>query len=122
MAVGDDMTLIAKGIAKLIQGALPLDSMGGPIMLFVIAEKSAERGLDNFLRMLAMISVNLGILNLFPIPVLDGGHLVLFAIEAIRRRPPSMRFRELSNAFGLALLLLLMVLVFSNDIMRFILG
>jgi regulator of sigma E protease len=120
--VGADMTLIGKGIYKIFEGVVPLDSMGGPIMLFVIAEKSARRGIDHFLRMLAIISVNLGLLNLLPIPVLDGGHLLMFAIEGIRRRPPSMRIREITNMIGMVILLLLMVLVFSNDIMRFIIG
>ena len=116
------MTLIGKGIYKMFEGVVPLDSMGGPIMLFVIAEKSARKGMDHFLRMLAIISVNLGLLNLLPIPVLDGGHLLMFAIEGIRRRPPSMRIREITNMIGMVILLLLMVLVFSNDIMRFIIG
>jgi regulator of sigma E protease len=113
-------TLIGKGIAKLVQREIPIETMGGPIMLFEIAAKSAERGLRDYLSMLAMISVNLGLLNLLPVPVLDGGHLMLFGIEAIRRRPPSLRFREVANLIGLALLLLLMVLVFRNDIVRLV--
>jgi regulator of sigma E protease len=120
--VGDDMTLIGRGIAKIVQGNLPLNTMGGPIMLFVIAEKSAKRGWQYFLRTLAMISVNLGMLNVLPIPVLDGGHLLFFGIEAVSRRPPSIRTREVANVVGLALLLLLMVLVFRNDFLRFVLG
>ena len=120
--VGEDTTLIGTGIAKLVQGTVPMDSMGGPIMLFVFAGKSAEHGIQSFLRMLAIISVNLGLFNLLPVPVLDGGHLMLFLIEGIRRKPPSIRFREITNMVGIAILLLLMVLVFSNDIMRFVLG
>ena len=120
--VVDDTTLIGLGIAKLIQGSVPMDSMGGPIMLFVFAGKSAEHGMTAFFKMLAVISVNLGLFNLLPIPVLDGGHLVLFAFEGIRRKPPSIRFREITNMVGMAILLLLMVLVFSNDIVRFVLG
>ena len=117
-----DTTLIGTGLAKLVQGAVPMDSMGGPIMLFVFAGKSAEHGLQSFFRMLAIISVNLGLFNLLPVPVLDGGHLVLFLVEGIRRKPPSMRFREITNMVGVAILLLLMILVFSNDIIRFVLG
>lgn len=120
--VGDDMTLIAKGIAKIIQGDIPLDNMGGPIMLFVIAEKSAKSGLTDFLTMIAVISVNLGLVNLVPVPVLDGGHLMFLGIEAVRRRPPSVRVREVANVVGLVMLLMLMVLVFKNDIVRFVLG
>jgi regulator of sigma E protease len=120
--VGEDMTLIAKGIAKIAQGDIPLNSMGGPIMLFVIAEKSAKSGLADFLSMMAVISVNLGLINLLPVPVLDGGHLMFLSIEAIRRRPPSVRVREVANVVGLVMLLMLMVLVFKNDIFRFVLG
>ena len=122
LQVIEDSGLIIKGIAKIVQGVIPLDTMGGPIMLFVIAEKSAKRGWDFFFRMFAMISVNLGILNLLPLPVLDGGQLMFLGYEAIRRQPPPMRFRELANLFGIAMLLLLMVLVFHNDIIRYVLG
>ncbi len=120
--VGADMTLIAGGIAKLVSGKLSFDTMGGPIMLFVIAEKTAAMGPEAFLRAMAVISVNLGMLNFLPIPVLDGGHLMFCAVEAIRRRPPSLRFRELANVVGLALLLLLMVLVLKNDLLNYVLG
>ena len=119
--VGDDMTLIARGIAKIAQGRISLNTMGGPIMLFVIAEKSAKRGWQYYLRTLAMISVNIGMLNMLPIPVLDGGHLLFFGMEAVSRRPPSMRMREMANMVGLALLLMLMFLVFKNDLLRFVL-
>ena len=122
VAVGTAATAVAKGIAKLVKREIPLDTMGGPIMLFQIAAKSAEIGMGSFLSMLALISVNLGLLNLLPIPVLDGGHMLMFGVEAVRRRPPSMKFREAANFVGLALLLLLMLLVFNNDIRRFLLG
>lgn len=120
--VGSAMTIISKGISKMAQGDIPLDNMGGPIMLFYIAEKSAKRGLNDFLSMMAIISVNLGLVNLLPIPILDGGTLVFLGIEAIRRRPPSLRVREIANVVGLAILMLLMVVVFKNDIFRFVLG
>lgn len=120
--VGAAMTIIAKGISKMVQGDIPLDNMGGPIMLFYIAERSAKRGLEDFLGMMAIISVNLGLVNLLPIPVLDGGTLMFLGIEAVRRRPPSMRVREIANVVGLAILMLLMVVVFKNDIFRFVLG
>lgn len=119
--VVEDTTLISLGIAKLVGGSVPMDSMGGPIMLFVFAGKSAEYGISAFFKMLAVISVNLGLFNLLPIPVLDGGHLLMFAVEGIRRKPPSIRFREITNMVGMAILLLLMVVVFSNDIIRFVL-
>ena len=118
--VGEDMSLIGRGIGKIVQGDIPMANMGGPIMLFVIAEKSAKRGWDSFMRALAMTSVNLGLLNILPIPVLDGGHLLFFGIEAVTRRPPSVKVREWANTIGLGLLLLLMVVVFRNDVMRFL--
>lgn len=117
-----DTTLIAKGLRMMAGGELSLDNMGGPIMLFVIAEKTAKQGWESFLRTMAVISVNLGLLNLLPIPVLDGGHLMFFAIEAVRRRPPSLRTREVANLVGLAILVMLMVLAFKNDIVRYLLG
>ncbi len=120
--VGEDATLIGAGIAKMVQGKIPLDTLGGPIMLFVIAEKSAKSGIAAFLGVMAVISVNLAMLNLLPVPVLDGGHLLFFGIEAISRRPVSIRVREVANVVGMALLLLLMVFVFKNDILRFVLG
>jgi regulator of sigma E protease len=119
--VGEDMSLIGRGIGKMVQGDIPMANMGGPIMLFVIAEKSAKRGWSSFMRALAMTSVNLGLLNVLPVPVLDGGHLLFFGIEAVTRRPPSVKVREWANTIGLGLLLLLMVVVFRNDVMRFLL-
>ena len=120
--VAADMTLIVKGLARVVRGSMPFDTMGGPIMLFVIAEKTAKRGWQAYLRMMAMISVNLGLINLFPIPVLDGGHLLFCGIEVVRRRPPSVRVRELANLVGMVVLLLLMALVFRNDFIRYVLG
>jgi regulator of sigma E protease len=120
--VGSDATLIAMGIGKMIRGHIPFNTLGGPIMLFVIAEKSAKHGIGAFFRVMAVISVNLGVLNILPIPVLDGGHLLFFVIEAVRRRPPSLRTRELANMVGLVLLALLMVLVLKNDLLRYVLG
>jgi regulator of sigma E protease len=109
------------GITRIVQGEISFRTVGGPIMLFSITAEAAEDGLDRFVHAMAMISVNLGLMNLFPIPVLDGGHIVACIIEAIRRRPLSLRTREIANLAGMVLLLGLMVAVFYNDILRYML-
>jgi len=120
--LGDDINLIARGFERLVVGRLSIENVGGPIMLFVIAEKSARHGMEHFFRMMAVISVNLGLLNLLPIPVLDGGHLAFLGVEAVRRRPASLRVREVANAIGLALIFLLMLLAIRNDVIKYVLG
>ncbi len=93
-------------------------NVGGPIMLYQLASKSAEEGVDYFLHVMAVISVNLGLMNLLPIPILDGFHLLAALWEGVRRRPIPMRAREVANMIGLALLIVLMVRVFYNDLTR----
>ena len=82
-------------------------------------KKTGKKGWESFLWLMALISVNLGLLNLLPIPVLDGGHLVFIAIEAIKRKPVSMRAREIAGLVGFSLLILLMIFAFKNDIERY---
>jgi regulator of sigma E protease len=105
-------------IGALVTGRVSVKEMGGPIMIYDIASSAGERGWVPFFEALAWLSVSLGVLNLLPIPVLDGGHLVVFGIEAIRRKPLGTRGRVILNYIGLAFLLALMVVVFSNDIAR----
>ncbi|MBJ6763212.1 RIP metalloprotease RseP [Myxococcaceae bacterium JPH2] len=93
-------------------------TIGGPIMMYQLAAKSAEQGLDSFLNLMAIISINLGVMNLLPIPVLDGFHLLSAVWEGIRRRPIPIRVREVANVVGLALLILLMLLAVTNDVTR----
>ncbi len=97
------------------------DNVGGPVMLYNLASKTAEQGTDSFLQLMAVISINLGLMNLLPIPILDGFHLLAAFWEGVRRRPIPLRAREVANMVGLALLLVLMVKVFYNDITRYIL-
>jgi regulator of sigma E protease len=108
----------AQVLGYLVTGRVPFKSVGGPIMLYQIASKSAEEGISSYLNAMAVISVNLGLINLFPIPVLDGFQLLASVWEAVRRRPIPARAREIANMIGLAMLIVLMVLVFKNDIMR----
>ena len=109
---------IALVMGKLFTREIPLESVGGPIILFQMAARSAEAGYQTFLKTMAMVSVNLALVNLLPIPILDGFGLLAALWEGIRRRPIPMRAREVANIVGLAMLALLMVLVFKNDITR----
>ena len=95
-----------------------MKSLGGPIMIAQIAGQAAESGVAAILSLMAFLSLQLGILNLLPIPVLDGGHLVFFGIESLRGKPVSERVMVITQQVGMALLLLLMVVVTYNDILR----
>src|SRR3989338_5955251 len=92
--------------------------LGGPLMIIGVASQAASQGLTFYLQLMALISVNLGLLNLLPIPVLDGGHLLIFGIEAVIRRHVSDRIRQIASQTGLILLLTLMAFAMFNDIMR----
>lgn len=107
-------------IKKLLLGALSAKQLGGPILIVSSAAKAAEVGVFAYLNLIAMISINLAVLNLLPIPVLDGGHLIFFGIEALRGKPLSEKVLTIANRIGMALLIMLMVFVFYNDIMRFV--
>ncbi|MDO9264205.1 MAG: RIP metalloprotease RseP [Desulfosalsimonadaceae bacterium] len=111
--------LTVLGIVKVLQGSISPKNIGGPIMIAQMAGEQVEQGFINLLAFIAYISVSLGILNLLPVPVLDGGHLLFYSIEAIIRRPVSIKTREIAQQIGVFLLLTLMVFVFYNDIMRF---
>ncbi len=116
---GEIVGVIAIAFVQIFRGAIPRDTIGGPVMLFHTAGVAARKGWDHFLSMMALISINLGILNLLPIPILDGGHIMFFTVEAIKRRPLSLRAREVASYVGLFLLVSLMVFAFKNDIVRY---
>lgn len=105
-------------VYKLLAREASLKSLGGPIMIAQIAGKQAEAGLIYLLNFMAFLSVNLAILNLLPIPILDGGHLFFFAWEAVRGKPVSIKHREMAQALGLMIILALMALVVYQDILR----
>lgn len=115
-------SLTVVGIVKLIQGVLPGDTIGGPILIFQLAERQAEAGFLNFFVFAAVMSINLAILNLLPIPILDGGHLFFLAIEAIRGKPLKEKTIAFAQRVGLALIMALMIFAFYNDIARIITG
>ena len=110
--------LTVVSVVKLIQGKLPAETLGGPIKIARMAGAQAREGLVNLMVFTAVISINLGILNFLPIPVLDGGHLMFFTIEMITRRPVSVKIREIAQQFGIFLLILLMIFVIYNDIVN----
>lgn len=111
-----ELTVLA--IGKIIAGTLSPKNLGGPIMIAQLAGQQAEAGIVNFIFFIALLSVNLGIINLLPIPVLDGGHLLFFLIEAVSRRPLNHKMREVAQQVGIFVLILLMIFVFYNDIAR----
>jgi regulator of sigma E protease len=106
------------GILRMFQGRVSVKKLGGPLMIADVARQAAQDGVAAFLFMMTLVSVNLGLVNLLPLPVLDGGHIVTALVEVVRRKPLSRRAAEMTNAFGLALLLALMVFVLVNDIVQ----
>ncbi len=114
--------MVVTGLVKMVQGRVPLRELGGPIAIARAAGQQARAGLRYFLSMLAFLSVNLAVLNLLPIPGLDGGHLAFFTVEGFMRRPLQARHREIAQQVGLLLLITLMVFVFYNDIHRLVQG
>jgi regulator of sigma E protease len=93
-----------------------LSSLSGPITIFKVAGEEGRKGTDYFLWAMALVSINLGLFNLLPIPVLDGGHLMFFLIEGLMRRPLPLRVREMAHIVGMAILIGLMLLAFKNDL------
>lgn len=117
-AVPESVRAIALVMGKLFTREIPLDTVGGPILLAQLAARSAEEGYQTFLKTMAVVSVNLALVNLLPIPVLDGFGLLTAAWEGIRRRPIPARAREVATIIGLVMLALLFVLANKNDITR----
>ncbi len=107
-------------IVKLIQGVVPLKTLGGPIMIGQLTGEIARENLSYLLPFMAIISINLAILNLLPIPVLDGGLIFFFLIEIVIRKPISIKKREIAQKIGFFILILLMAFVFYNDLLRII--
>ncbi len=105
-------------LLKVIQRVVPASDMGGPIMIANMAGQQFQAGWNNFLSFMAVLSINLGVINLFPLPILDGGHLTFFVIEAIRKKPLTLSAQEVIQQIGIVLLGALMVFVFYNDIIR----
>lgn len=114
-----EMTVLtARGLWKLVTTQISPSNIGGPIQIALVAGEQAKQGVTNLAFFTAVISVNLAVLNLLPVPMLDGGHLLFFLIEAVRGRPLSLRKREVAQQIGFFLLILLMVFAVYNDLAR----
>jgi regulator of sigma E protease len=104
------------GMRRLVQGRLSLDTLSGPITIYEVAGEEGRKGTDYFIWVMALISINLGLFNLLPIPALDGGHLLFLAAEAVLRRPLPLRVREVAHIVGMTIVISLMAVAFKNDL------
>ncbi|MHA3098982.1 RIP metalloprotease RseP [Acinetobacter brisouii] len=115
---GEISSMILNSMTKMVRGLIGLENLSGPITIAKVAGQSAEMGWQTFISFMALMSVSLGILNLLPIPMLDGGHLVYYFIEAIRGKPVSEQIQMIGFKIGMVLLGSMMVLALFNDFMR----
>jgi regulator of sigma E protease len=120
--IGQLAKLTLVGFFKLVTGEISSKNIGGPILIAQVAGQQAQEGLRSFLSLLAFLSVTLGVLNLLPIPVLDGGHVFFFLIEGILGRPIQLKYREKAWQIGFFILILIMLFATYNDIARFFEG
>ena len=116
LGVYTSSSMILDFLGQLFQGDRSTEELGGPLRIAQMAGETAEQGAKSFISFLAMLSVNLAIINLLPIPVLDGGHLTMFVVEAIMRRPLSLRVQERIHQLGTAIMLFIVALVMFNDL------
>jgi regulator of sigma E protease len=116
---GDTVSTMVTGFVQIVSGDKPSDALGGPLMMYRVASVSGNQGWDTFLLMIALISINLGLINLLPIPMLDGGHLLVFAIEGAMRRPLSTAARVRIQHAGLFIIVSIVILAARNDVIRF---
>lgn len=112
--------LIVRVLWKMVEGDVSPRTIGGPILMAKMTGEQAQQGLDRLIWLTAVISINLAVLNLLPIPILDGGHLCFFFVELLRGKPVSLKMREMAQRVGLVLLVALMIFAFYNDIFRLI--
>jgi len=118
-----EMTVLTiQVMGKMVTSAISPENLGGPIAIAQLAGRTADLGLVAFITFLALISVNLGVLNLLPVPILDGGHLVYLGLEKLRGKPLSDVVMERTQMVGVLLIGLLMVFAFYNDLMRLFRG
>ena len=113
-----NVTQSLSGIGDILSRRQSAEQMGGPLLMAEVTARVAELGIEPLLRWIAFISANVGFLNLLPIPVLDGGHLLFYGIEAVRRKPLGERFQQIGFQIGLALIVMLMIFVNFNDLLN----
>lgn len=111
--------LILDLLGKLVTGQFTIDALSGPVGIYKATETVAQYGVYNLMNWAAVLSINLGIMNLLPLPALDGGRLLFFGIEALRGKPVDRQKEGLVHFVGIVLLMILMVVVTWNDIQRF---
>jgi regulator of sigma E protease len=114
----DVVRFIVVGIVRIVQGKVSISTLGGPISVYDVVGEESAKGVSYFVWAMAVISINLGLVNLLPIPMLDGGHLLFFAAEAVLRRRVPLRVREIASLVGMLLLLSLMGVALKNDLER----
>jgi regulator of sigma E protease len=107
-----------KMLGKMLIGQLSLSNLSGPLTIADYAGQSAKHGLEQYLSFLALVSISIGVLNLLPIPTLDGGHLMYHATELVRKKPLTLHTQELLQRFGVGVLALLMSVALFNDLVR----
>jgi regulator of sigma E protease len=113
---GIELTVVS--IVKLISRVIPAKTIGGPILIAQLAGEQAKRGLASLILFMAILSINLGVINLFPIPILDGGYFPFLGLEVILKKPISIKKMEKAQQIGLILIILLMLFAFYNDLIR----
>jgi len=118
---GEVISMMWTTLRQMLTFERDVDDLSSVVGLYYVAGTVAEQGPSEFLILMALLSINLGFVNLLPIPILDGGHLLFFTIEAIRRRPLGQRAREIASAVGLVMILLLLLIATRNDIVRYLL-
>ncbi len=112
------MRFLSTGIVRVLQGRVSIRTVGGPIMIYDVTRSTAAEGPWGFLWLMALVSINLGLINLLPIPTLDGGHLLFFAVEGVIRRPVPLWIRQTASVLGLLVVVGVMLVAFKNDLQR----
>ncbi len=118
---GEIMMFTARGFVEILRGEMSPQSLGGPLTIGYAAGVAAEQGLAQYLWLMALLSINIGLINFLPIPILDGGLLLFFTIELFKRRPPSARARAITTYIGAVVVVVLVLFALKNDVVRFFL-